>query len=62
MIANSHRSGVVRVERGEDRQKPQSDVRSGRSSEGEPVDERQQLNLRRQKIVEVDGELRLIDA
>lgn len=62
MIANAHRSGVVRSERGDDRQKPQDDIRSGRSSEGVSSNERRDVNLRRQQIVEVNGERRLVDS
>lgn len=61
MIANAHRSGVVVSERSDERQKPQSDVRSGRSAEGQQKDERKDVNLRRQRIIEVNGERRLVD-
>jgi hypothetical protein len=63
MITNADRSGSVRDEARKDkRQKPQDDVRSGRSSEAPSAYEEQKLKLRRQKIVDVNGERVLVDA
>jgi hypothetical protein len=63
MITNANRSGAVRDESGKDRRKaPQDDVRSGRSSDKPDVAEKQKLTLRRQKIIEIDGERMLVDA
>jgi len=61
MISNANRSGVVRTKPGEDRHKPQDDVRSGRSCDKPDRTESKRLDLRRQKIVEVNGVRRLVD-
>lgn len=63
MIVNANRSGLVRDESGKDRrEKPQDDVRSGRSSDKPEAAEKHRLKLRRQKIIDVDGERVLVDA
>jgi hypothetical protein len=63
MITNANRSGSVRDESGKDRrEKPQDEVRSGRSSDRPEVVKRQKFKLRRQKIKEISGELMLVDA
>jgi hypothetical protein len=64
MITNANRSGSVRDESRKDRRekKPQDDVRSGRSSDKPEATEKKKLKLRRQKIIETDGERMLIDA
>jgi hypothetical protein len=63
MITNSNRSGSIRDESGKDRrEKPEDDVRSGRSSDGPAAAEETRLKLRRQKIIDVAGERKLVDA
>lgn len=65
MISNSNRSGFVRVEADDKRRtKPhQDDIRSGRVSDKPSKEKKRAFGLRRrQKIKEVDGELRLVDA
>lgn len=63
MISNSNRSGFVRVEPGEDRRrKPQDEVRSGRVSDKPVKEKKKAFGLpRKQKIKEIDGELRVVD-
>jgi hypothetical protein len=63
MITNAHRSGSDRVARGEDRKKPQDDIRSGAVSDGPIKEQVMTFGLRRrQKIIEVNGVRRLVDA
>jgi hypothetical protein len=63
MIANSNRSGSVRARPGKDqREKPQDDVRSGRSADEPLATPQGRLWLRRQKIIEVNGKRKLVDA
>lgn len=62
MISNANRSGVVRTKRGEDRHKPRDDIRSGRSGDKPELTESKRLTLHRQKIIDVNGQRRLVDA
>jgi hypothetical protein len=62
MISNANRSGLVRSKPGDDRRKPhQDDVRSGRSGDKPMQAKSRRLDLRRQKIIEVNGVRRLFD-
>jgi hypothetical protein len=62
MLANSNRSGSVRATVQDERgAKVQSDRRSGRISDNQPVEHKLEINMTPQKIVSIDGRLQIVN-